>query len=133
MADRTEGNGSHPVVVTDSTWPQLLAETVDEVARIVRTEIGLAEASLRRMFENQTERVLGAVFLLVALVYGSIFVLGSVVLLIHQWLAWWMAFGITGIVIILAGFGFQTIMTRRAAGKSSLTFSGHLGSLRPKP
>lgn len=133
MADRMEANGSHPVVVTDSTWSQLLAETVDEAARIVRTEIGLAEASLRRMFENQTERVLGSIFLLVALVYGSIFVLGSVVLLIHQWLAWWMAFGIAGIVIILAGFGFQTIMARRAANKSSLTSSGHLGSLRPKP
>jgi hypothetical protein len=119
MADRTEGNGSHPVVVTDSTWPKLLAETVDEVARIVRTEIGLAEASLRRMFENQTKRVLGSVFLLVALVYGSLFVLGSVILLIHQWLAWWMAFGITGILIILAGFGFQTIMARRAASRSS--------------
>jgi hypothetical protein len=71
------------------------------------------------MFENQTERVLGSVFLLVALVYGSLFVLGSVVLLIYQWLAWWIAFGITGIVIILAGFGFQTIMARRAASRSS--------------
>jgi hypothetical protein len=69
------------------------------------------------MFENQTERVLGSVFLLVELVYGSIFVLGSVVLLIHQWLVWWMAFGITAIVIILAGF--QTIMARGAAGRSS--------------
>jgi len=115
MADRTEGNGSHGVVVTDSTWPQLLAETVDEVARIVRTEIRLAEASLRRMFENQTERVMGALFLLVALVYGSIFILGGLVLLIHQWLAWWMALGITGIVIIAAGFTFQAIMARRAA------------------
>jgi putative superfamily III holin-X len=113
MADRTEGNGSHPVVVTDSTWPQLLAETVDEVARIVRTEIRLGEAGLRRMFENQAERMMGALFLLVALVYGSMFVLGSVVLLIHQWLAWWMAFGITGMVVIVAGFGFQTIMARR--------------------
>jgi len=119
MADRTEGNGSHRVVVTDSTWPQLLAETVDEVARIVRTEIRLAEASLRRMFENQMERVMGALFLLVALVYGSIFILGGLVLLIHQWLAWWMAFGITGIVIIVAGFAFQAIMARRAASKSS--------------
>jgi Putative Actinobacterial Holin-X, holin superfamily III len=119
MTDRTEGNGSHPVVVTDSTWPQLLAETVDEVARIVRTEIRLAEASLSRIVGHQTERVFGAVVLLVALVYGATFVLGSIVLLIHQWLAWWMAFGITGIVIIAAGLVFQTIMARRAAGSSS--------------
>jgi uncharacterized membrane protein YgcG len=112
MTDRMEGNGAHSVV-TDSTWSHLLAETIDEVAQIVRTEIRLAEASLRRMFENQTERVLGVVFLLIALAYGSMFILGSVVLLVHQWLAWWMAFGITGIVIIVAGFGFQTIMARR--------------------
>ncbi len=119
MADRTEENGSHPVVVTESTWPQLLAETVDEVARIARTEIRLAEASLSRVVENQTERVLSAVLLLVVLVYGATFVLGSVVLLIHQWLAWWMALGIIRIVIIAAGFGFQTIMGRRANSKSS--------------
>jgi cation transport ATPase len=113
-----EANGAQPVIVTDSTWPKLLAETVDEVARIVRTEIRLAEASLKRIIESQTERVMGALFLLVALVYGSMFVLGGVVLLIHQWLAWWMAFGITGIVIIVAGFTFQTIMARRAASKA---------------
>jgi Putative Actinobacterial Holin-X, holin superfamily III len=119
MTDRMEENGARPVNVADSTWPQLLGETAEEVARIVRTEIGLAEASLRRLFENQTERVLGLIFLLVALVYGSIFVLGSFVLLIHQWLNWWVAFGITGIVIILAGIGLQTIMARRADRRSS--------------
>jgi hypothetical protein len=68
MADQMEANGSQPVVVTDSTWPQLVAETIDEVARIVRTEIRLAEGSLGRMVENQTERVLDAVLLLAALV-----------------------------------------------------------------
>ena len=119
MADGKESNGSHPVVITDSTWAQLLAETVDEVARIVRTEIRLAEASLKRIFENQTERVMGALCLLIALAYGSMLVLGSLVLLIHQWLAWWMAFGIAGLVTIAAGFTFQTIMLRRAASKSS--------------
>jgi Putative Actinobacterial Holin-X, holin superfamily III len=115
MADRIELSAPQPVVVTDSTWSQLFAQTIDEVARIVRTEIRLAEASLSRMVENQTERVLGAVLLLVALVYGSMFILGSVVLLIHQWLAWWMAFGITGTVMIAAGFGSQRIMAGRSA------------------
>jgi O-antigen/teichoic acid export membrane protein len=55
------------------------------------------------------------VFLLIALAYGSMFVFSGVVLLVHQWLVWWMAFGITGIVIVIAEFGFQTIMARRAA------------------
>jgi putative superfamily III holin-X len=119
MADRMETNGSQPVVVTDATWSQLLGETLDEVARIVRTEIGLAEASLSRMVQNQTERVFGEIVLLFALIYGATFVLGSLVLLIHQWLAWWIAFGITGIVIIAAGLGFQAIMARRAAESSS--------------
>jgi hypothetical protein len=119
MADRMEANGASPVVVTDSTWSQLFAETMDEVARIVRTEIRLAEASLSRMVENQTDRLLGAVLLLAALICGAMFVLGSVVLLIHQWLAWWLSLGITGIVIIAAGFGSQRIMARRAASRSS--------------
>jgi hypothetical protein len=119
MADRMETNGSQPVVVTDATWSQLLGVTLDEVARIVRTEIRLAEASLGRMVENQTERVFGAVVLLFALIYGATFVLGSLVLLIHQWLVWWIAFGLTGIVIIIAGLGFHIIMARRAAASHS--------------
>ena len=119
MTDRMEANGSQALVMTDSTWSQLLAETVDEVARIVQTEIRLAESSLSRMLERQSERAFGAVLLLIALVYGLAFVLGSVVLLIHQWLAWWMAFGIMGVVIIAAGFGSQTIMAWRAARRSS--------------
>jgi amino acid transporter len=61
------------------------------------------------MVENQTERVLGAVLLLAALVGGSMLVLGSVVLLIHQWLAWWISLGVTGIVIIAAGFTFRRL------------------------
>jgi hypothetical protein len=119
MADRMDANGASPVVVTDSTWSQLFAETIDEVARIIRTEIRLAEASLSRMVENQTERVFAAMLLLAALVCGSLFVLGSVVLLIHQWLVWWMALGVTGTVTIAAGFGAQAIIARRAASSSS--------------
>ena|SRR5690348_13126725 len=119
MADRMEANGSQPLGVTDSTWSQLLAETVDEVARIVRTEIGLAEASLSRLLERKTERAYGVVLLLVALVYGLMFVLSSAVLLIHQWLAWWMAFGIAGVVVIAVVFASQTIMAWHATSRSS--------------
>lgn len=40
-------------------------------------------------------------------------IIGGLILLVHQWLAWWMAFSITGIIIIVAEFGFQAIMARR--------------------
>jgi hypothetical protein len=58
------------------------------------------------------------VFLLVALVYGSLFLLGGIVLLLHLWLDWWLAFLITGFVIIGAGVLFQLRMTAAARAKS---------------
>jgi hypothetical protein len=99
-------------------WPELLSKTVDDLSRIARTEIELLEATFKRLIEAQTDKIVGMVFLLVALVYGSLFLLGGIVLLIHLWLDWWLAFIITGFVIVGAGVFFQLRMTAAARAKS---------------
>jgi hypothetical protein len=52
--------------------------------------------------------------LVVALSYGSLFLLGGFILLIHLWLAWWLSSLIVGIVIAAAGIFFQRVMAARA-------------------
>ena len=69
----------------------------------------------KRWIQSQTDKIVGKVFLLTTLIYGSLFLLGGVVLLIHHWLSWWVAFLITGVVIILAGVLFQMRMKTVAA------------------
>ena len=99
-------------------WPELVSKTVDDLSRIVRTEIELAEVSLKRVIEAQTDKLVGLLFLLVALIYGSLFLLGGVVLLIHLWLDWWLSFLIAGASIVAAGVVFQMRMAALGRQKS---------------
>jgi hypothetical protein len=81
-------------------WPELVSKTVEDVSRIVRTEIELLEVTLKRVLEAQTDKIAGVLILLVALIYGSLFLLGGVVLLLHLRLAWWLSILITGDLIV---------------------------------
>ena len=72
---------------------ELASRIVDDLAKILRSEIKLFDASLRKTLESQTDRILGSVFLLIALIYGSLCLIGGVILLLHTWLEWWMALG----------------------------------------
>jgi hypothetical protein len=102
----------------NSGWPQLLSKTVDDLSRIARTEMELLEVTLKRLIEAQTDKIVGMLFLLVALSYGSLFLFSGIVLLIHLWLAWWLAFVITGVAIVLAGISFQMRMKMAAREKA---------------
>ena len=75
----------------------------------------LLVAKLRLLPEARTDKIAGMLFLIVALSYGSLFLLRGIVLLIHLWLAWWLSFLITGAAIVMAGVVFQ--MTMKAAAR----------------
>lgn len=100
-------------------WSELISKTTDDLARIARTEIQLFEVTLTRVVEAQADKLAGILILVTALAYGSFFLLGGVVLLIHVWLAWWIAFFITsGIVMALGVMGlliFWALARRKSA------------------
>lgn len=79
----------------------------------------LLEVTLKRLIEAQTDKIVGMLALLVAVIYGSLFLLGGVVLLIHLWLAWWLSFLITGSAIVSAGVFFQIRMSAAAKEKNA--------------
>lgn len=110
---------NEPTVVSElhPNWPELLSKTVDDLSRVGRTEIELLETRLKHLIEAQTDNVTGVLVLVVALSYGSLFLLGGLVLLIHLWLAWWLSFLIIGIVIASAGMVFQMRMAARAKAR----------------
>jgi hypothetical protein len=106
-----------------TNWPQLLSKTVDDLSRIARTEMELLELTLKRLMEAQAEKVVGLLILLVALSYGSLLLLGGIVLLIHLWLAWWLSLLIAGIVITSTGIFFRTMMKAAARKRDVKTIS----------
>jgi cobalamin biosynthesis protein CobD/CbiB len=113
----THNNESMIVSEPSPNWPELLSKTVDDLAGIGRTEIELLETRLKRLMDAQIDKLAGILVLVVALAYGSLFLLGGLVLLIHLWLAWWLSFLITGFVIAIAGLAFQ--MRMAAAAKAN--------------
>jgi Putative Actinobacterial Holin-X, holin superfamily III len=111
-------NDKYQVVpVENPDWPALLSKTVDDLSKVARSEMQLFETTLKRLVEAQTDRITGMLVLVVALIYGSLFLLGGLVLLIHLWLAWWVSFLITGVVICSVGVLFQGRMTAAAQKK----------------
>jgi hypothetical protein len=108
-------NSRQALAEVTPNWPQLLSKTIDDLSRIARTEMELLVAKLGLLLEAQTDKIAGMLFLIVALSYGSLFLLGGIVLLIHIWLAWWLSFLITGAAIVIAGVFFQ--MTMKAAAR----------------
>jgi Putative Actinobacterial Holin-X, holin superfamily III len=100
-------------------WPELLSKTIDDLSRIARTEMELLVAKLGLLLEAQTDKIAGTLILVVALSYGSVFLLVGIILLIHLWLAWWLSFLITGAAIVMAGVFLQ--MTMKAAARKKET------------
>jgi hypothetical protein len=100
-------------------WPELLSQTIDDLSRIARTEMDLLVAKLGLLLEAQTDKITGVLILVGALLYGSVFLLGGIVLLLHLWIAWWLSFLITGSAVVIAGVLFQ--MTMKAAARKKKT------------
>jgi hypothetical protein len=115
----TEIVNSHILPRENYNWPDLLSKTVEDLSQIARTEVQLLEATVKQLIEAQTDKLIGVVFLLVALAYGSLFLSAGIVLLVHLWLAWWLAFVITGAAIVVAGFFFQITMSVVARRKET--------------
>lgn len=112
-------NANYMRPVDTPNWPELLSKTVDDLTHVAKTEVQLLEATFKRLIQAQTDKIVGMLVLVVALSYGSLFLVGGIVLLIHLWLAWWLAFLITGIAITSAGVIFQMAMKSSAQAKST--------------
>jgi hypothetical protein len=114
-----DNNSRQALAEGSPNWPELLSKTIDDLSRIARTEMELLVAKLGLLLEAQTDKITGVLILVGALLYGSVFVLGGIVLLLHLWIAWWLSFLITGTAVVIAGVLFQ--MTMKAAARKKET------------
>lgn len=114
-----DNNSRQALAEVTPNWSEVLSKTIDDLSRIARTEMELLVAKLGLLLEAQTDKIAGMLFLIVALSYGSLFLLGGIVLLIHLWLAWWLSFLITGAAIVMAGVVFQMTMKPAARKKEA--------------
>jgi hypothetical protein len=80
-----DNNSRQALAEVTPNWPEVLSKTIDDLSRIARTEMELLVAKLGLLLEAQTDKIAGMLFLIVALSYGSLFLLGLVAFFFDHW------------------------------------------------
>jgi hypothetical protein len=106
---------SDPAPGTEGDWSTLVGKAIDDVSRIIQSEIGLLETTLRAVVEEQTDYALANLATVAVMICAAICMLGALILLLHQWLQWWLAFAIAGLVASAVGIAIHTTAGRRVA------------------
>ena len=99
---------------TANDWPTLLARIVDDVARIIQTEIRLFQTALPPIFAGVIDRFVANIVALAAFAAGGICLLAALAFFLHQWMAWAPALAITGGVSIGMGLLSTRVAKLRA-------------------
>jgi hypothetical protein len=104
-------------------WTELIGRLADSLSRLLRAEIYFLESRVKRgitaTISNAALRIAAIVLLAITGWLGLVCLLGSYILLLHQWLRWWQAVGAGGVTMILLGvivFGILNAF----AGRSSV-------------
>lgn len=85
-------------------WPTLIARIVNDLARIVQTEIRLFRAGLNPIFSSAIDRLLANTVALAAFMAGGVCLLVALIVFLHRWLRWDESLAITGATSVLVGY-----------------------------
>lgn len=103
---------------TYADWPTLIERAVDDVSRILRSEVHMLQTSIGATLEAQISNAVAQLTILAVLVSGAICLLCASILLLHQWLPWWQAFGIVGLVTLVVGIASNAAMRSPAGAQN---------------
>ena len=102
-----------PETVQD--WPTLVGRAVDDVTRILQSEAHMLETSMGAALEVRLASAIATLTVVAVLVCGGVCMLCAAILLLHQWLPLWQAFGLAGVTILLVGIATYSIKRSSAA------------------
>ena len=97
-------------------WTTLVARALDDITRIMQSEIRLVTTSMRTILAEQTDRVLGFIASGVLMVFGMMCILAAAILFLHEYamLPWWQSFGATGLALFAIAIAVQAFTTPRS-------------------
>jgi len=104
---------------SEGDWSTLVGRAIDDVSRIIQSEIGLLETTLRAVVEEQTDYALVNLAAVAVMICAAICMLGALILFLHQWAQWWLAFAIAGLVASAAGIAIHAAVGRRVAVRAA--------------
>ena len=105
-----EGGGR---VRRETDLPDLGVRILTDFGRIVAAEARLLETNLVGAAQALVDRVYLTAILVVIAASGVVLIIGSIVMLLRQWMPWWQVLGIVGIgSLILAAILRRILMPR---------------------
>jgi hypothetical protein len=116
MEERQHRTGNEAQEV-HADWSTLVARAVDDVSRILHSEVDLLHINLSATLRAQTDYALATLAMVAAFICAAVSALAALILLLHesfQWwhgLPWWQCFAIASFLMFLVG-----IAIRRLAG-----------------
>ncbi len=122
MADLMSEKQSHAANGSPATlqdWPTLVGRAVDDVSRILQSEAHMLETSMGAALETRLASAIATLTVVAVMICGAVCMLCAGILLLHEWIPLWQAFGIAGVGILLIGIASYAIMKSKAGLKSS--------------
>jgi hypothetical protein len=86
---------------TMNDWPTLIGRAVDDVTRILQSEAHMLESSIGAALETRIASAIATLTIVAIVICGAVCILSAAILLIHEWLPLWQAFGIAGVGILM--------------------------------
>ena len=99
-------------------WPTLVGRAVDDLTRILQSEAHMLETSMGATLQTRLASALATLTIVAVMLCGGVCILCAAILLLHQWLPLWQAFGLAGACILLIGIASYAIM-KPASGLNS--------------
>jgi hypothetical protein len=117
-ADPVTEKQSHPAngaPMTLQDWPTLVGRAVDDVTRILQSEAHMLETSISAALETRLASAIATLTVIAVMLSGGVCILCAAILLLHQWLPLWQAFGLAGAGLLLVGIASYAMLKPAAA------------------
>jgi hypothetical protein len=104
MAEKSppETNGAATIY---PDWPTLIGRAVDDISRILQSELHMFQTNMTADLQARLADTVSSLTIAAMIISGAICILCASILLLHQWLPWWQAFGIAGLTTLIVGVG----------------------------
>jgi CHASE2 domain-containing sensor protein len=90
-------------------WPTLVGRAVDDVTRILQSEAHMLETSMSAALATRLANAIAILTIVAVMLCGGVCVLCAAILLLHQWIPLWQAFGLAGATILAIGIAIYAI------------------------
>ena len=100
-------------------WPTLVSRAVDDVTRILQSEVQMLQTSMGAARETQLANAIATLTMTAVMICGAICIACATILLLHEWIPLWQAFAVAGVAILVIGIAIHAIMRPPAGLKSA--------------